>query len=633
LTCSSIYPGTISSVCSILVARKNFELLIDVIDMVMPALLEATEHPINYKAAFSTIFNIGKAVIESGKIDIIDHFESILVESPFCFPRFSGIAEDWSVIVNSNHLENIRTWMKLIELDPSVMKKLSASLIVNLKLGGVFLKDTDVFQRDISDLLNSNYESVFYLITSLAAVFPAFYHDIGATGNIRSFTEQIDTNHEMNDLIHFIRKQVHVESSTRTVELIQRVMEFWLTGDKKHLFRMVPHNVYENLDRIYRIINFNTEETAQKIYNEAGLYFGNSNNLKFWDFLISVGEDRFISFVEQTEFDDINYSEKENALSIFKEFFKTGMITEMTRILQVIHKSHGDAIEDTEIWKFLYEISDDDFREIFNEVSQQDISLVNLDKFITFLHVYRMLYDKYNFSEVRAIEKLKAYSNENLFTPPDDFFDTLTGDNIYNALETLIKTQNSLKNNILLSKEKFNPLDTVEFKRHIAFGIPSMYGFYKERKFDTLKVFFQMNLIRVRFFEKILESAEISGRMMDYEKIKMVLFLFYRTLLIDGLANQEMINIFNLLETPNLKLSQFRDIIINLLFIHGEISDRFNATFRYVCKAAIENIGIEKISKDYKPHNNSENIDIIIDRFLRNQIMQSPCCSYSITCC
>ena len=39
-------------------------------------------------------------------------------------------------------------------------------------------------------------------------------------------------------------------------------------------------------------------------------------------------------------------------------------------------------------------------------------------------------------------------------------------------------------------------LDTIEFKRHIAFGIPSMYGSYKERKFDTLKVFF-LSLIHI----------------------------------------------------------------------------------------------------------------------------------------
>ncbi len=131
------------------------------------------------------------------------------------------------------------------------MKKLSASLIVNLKLYGVFLKDTDVFQRDISRLLNSNYRDVFYLVISLASVFPAFYHDIGATGDIRSFTERIDTNHRMNDLIHFMRKQVHVESSSQTVFLIQRVMEFWMTGEKALLKNMVPAEVYDNLENIF----------------------------------------------------------------------------------------------------------------------------------------------------------------------------------------------------------------------------------------------------------------------------------------------------------------------------------------------------------------------------------------------
>ncbi len=616
---------TLASLCSVLVKNSRFALLQNVINLVMPVLLTEIERGGNYTGAFSTIYNIGKSVIESGNIVLIDFFEDILVRSKFSFPEISGIASDWSVIVNSSHLENIRTWMKLIEINPPVMKKLSASLIVNLKLYGVFLKDTDVFQRDISKLLNSNYRDVFYLIISLASVFPAFYHDIGATGDIRSFTERIDTNHRMDDLIHFMRKQVHVESSSQTVSLLQRIMEFWITGNKTLLKNMVPSDVYGNLEVFFRLVNLDAEEAPRKIYLEALKRFPGQGEKKFWDFLNSVDENDFMEFVSGCTFEGITVGEKEEALHYFGLYFETRLPTEMTKILHFIRNKFSLDSSKKIIWKFIYEISDDDFRKMFDEVRTRDISKVNIEKFITFLHVYRLLFDKYNFTDIRVIEKLELYAREILFEPPEGFFDAIKGSDTLAALDVLLKEQLVLKDEILLSSQVFEPLDTIDLKRHIAFGIPSMYGSYKEKKFDTLKVFFHMNLIRVRFFEKIIEEMNIpSGGPISLGDVKKVLKLFIKTFVIDGLANQEMLNYNNLLETPNLKLSQLRDIVTHTLTIHGEISDRFNETFKYVCREAIRNIGVKRIARQYIPRDNADKADIIIDRFVRSQIMQSP---------
>ncbi len=344
---------TVASVCETFVQKEKGYLLNDVVDMVMPVLLREIEKEGNYSAAFSTIYNIGKTVIESENIGIIDYFVDILVKSKFCFPSFSGIAPDWSVIVNSSHLENIRTWMKLIELNPMLMGRLAASLIVNLKLGGVFLKDTDVFQRDISRLLNSDYKDAFYLVTSLAAVFPAFFHDIGATGNIRAFTEKIDTNHQMNDLIHFVRKQVHVESSSRTVYLVQSVVEFWLSGDKTLLRGLVPKEVYNNLDHLYRMINYDQEEVPGRIISEMKVHFTGLAGLKFWDFLDEIGKDTFVEYVEKNSFPNISEKEKRESLVYFEDYFTTRNPTEMNKMLRVMEDMFGVDMSTTKIWKLL----------------------------------------------------------------------------------------------------------------------------------------------------------------------------------------------------------------------------------------------------------------------------------------
>jgi len=616
---------TVASVCGALEGLGKGELLRTVVGMVMPPLLSEIERDGNYYAAFATIYNIGRTVIESGRIPIIDHFVDMLVKSKFRFPEFSGIASDWSVIVNSSHLENIRTWMRLIELNPPIMRKLAASLIVNLKLGGVFLKDTDVFQRDISRLLNSDYADVFHLIISLAAVFPAFYHDIGATGNIRAFTEKIDTNHLMNDLVHFLRKQVHVESSSRTVLLIQRIMEFWKTGEKGPLKNLVPPEVYENLDRSFRLINLDGEPAAQAVFEETKALFPEYSNLRFWDFFHTLGKKRFEEVAGSLRGTGMSKELLRDVIGCLTEYLDAQFPAEMTKMLHHIRSMFDIDTSRKQIWKFLYEVCDEDFRRIFENVSRLDVSRVNVEKFITFLHVYRMIFDKYNFSDVRDVEKLESYAAENLFDPPDGFFERLKGDDVYLALEALLGLQHSLKWNILLSGKVYEPIDTIEFKRHIAFGIPSMYGSYKEKKFDTLKVFFHTNLIRARLFEALLESSAIfPHERINYDELKRIIGLFHRAFEIDGFANHELRSMVSLLETPNLTITQFRDIITSLLTIHGEISDLFNETYKYVCRVIIDNIGVKRIVEDYLPHETNRNAEVIVDRFLRSQIMQSP---------
>ncbi|MCU0847266.1 MAG: PEP-utilizing enzyme [Spirochaetes bacterium] len=614
---------TAAAACSIF--SSNTDVLRGIIDLVMPALLAEIDRGGNYFSAFSTIYNIGKTVVGSGKKTIIDYFVDFLVKSKFCFPEFSGIAQDWSVIVNSSHLENIRTWMKLIELNPTLMKRLASSLIVNLKLGGVFLKDTDVFQRDVSRLLNSDYSDVFYLVISLAAVFPAFYHDIGATGDIRSYTERIDTNHKMDDLIHFLRKQVHVESSSRTVYLFQRVMEFWLTGDSGLLEGMVPQEVFERLDGFFEMMNLDSDPAARAVLDGARSVFEELSGLSFWDFLDRVDGGAFLEAARRLEPAGIGPGEKERALRHFAGYFESRNPAEMTKMLACMKNRFGIDASGRDMWKRLYEIPDDEFRGLFEDVKGEEFSRVNVEKFITFLHVYRMLFDKYNFSEVRGVEKLESYAAENLFEPGAGFFEALRKGGAFESLDALLSLQDSLKSGVLLGGKTFEPLDTIEFKRHIAFGIPSMYGSYKEKKFDTLKVFFHTNLIIVGLFERSYASLGImKGGPVDYAETAGFIRLFFRKFLIDGLMNQEMVTVISLLETPNLRISQFRDIVNHLLGIHGEISDRFNETFKDVCREAIKNIGIERISRRFLPDESESSVDVVVDRFLRDQIMQTP---------
>ena len=104
----------------------------------------------------------------------------------FQTPMLGGVGNDWQIQVNSAHLQNIRTWLELIECKPKWSSRLLSSLIIKLSLSGIFIKDTDLFPRDITRFLNSEIGPVYNLAKQLTRLFPAYFNDIGAEGILRT---------------------------------------------------------------------------------------------------------------------------------------------------------------------------------------------------------------------------------------------------------------------------------------------------------------------------------------------------------------------------------------------------------------------------------------------------------------
>ena len=97
---------------------------------------------------------------------------------------------------------------------------LLSALIVNLKLGGIFLSDTDLFQREITKVLNSNITPYYKKVKQLTRIFPVYFNEIGAEGEIRNVTTNMDEISGRQDkLVHFLRKQVHTESNNTLIAL------------------------------------------------------------------------------------------------------------------------------------------------------------------------------------------------------------------------------------------------------------------------------------------------------------------------------------------------------------------------------------------------------------------------------
>lgn len=107
-------------------------------------------------AIIDCITTVGKEVFLQNNHKLVNTFIDELISFGFQYPEIKGTTIEWQVVANPAHIKNIRSWLEIIAMKPRWTKRLLSALIINLKLGGVFVKDTDLIQKDISKLLNSD---------------------------------------------------------------------------------------------------------------------------------------------------------------------------------------------------------------------------------------------------------------------------------------------------------------------------------------------------------------------------------------------------------------------------------------------------------------------------------------------
>ncbi|HBZ54888.1 MAG TPA: hypothetical protein DEO88_05745 [Syntrophobacteraceae bacterium] len=200
------------------------------------------------EAALQCIRTIGLEILETGNSQLIDFFLSRVIAMGFQLPGLGGVSEYWQIQVNAAHLLNVRTWLEFIQKNPKATRTLLSALLVNLTLGGICIRDTDLFQKDVSQLLHSDIACVYNLVRQLAKVFPVYFNQIGAEGQLRTVSTDVDELSGRNDrLIHFLRKQSHVEGNNLIVHFIEAIIQFWRTLDKEPLKEFVPDEVYRDI--------------------------------------------------------------------------------------------------------------------------------------------------------------------------------------------------------------------------------------------------------------------------------------------------------------------------------------------------------------------------------------------------
>ena len=179
---------------------------------------------------------IGVAIGEASNVKAVDHLVEDVLSWKFQYPDIRGATDEWETVVNPYHLPKIRCWMHIIESNPALYERLAAALNVQLRLGGVYIADTDLFQRDVTRFLNADIRPIYFVAKQLLRTLPVYFNEVGAEGELRSVSTDVDEVCERHDsLMHFLRKQLHAESSNRMVAFSRAVLRYWTTLDPSGL--------------------------------------------------------------------------------------------------------------------------------------------------------------------------------------------------------------------------------------------------------------------------------------------------------------------------------------------------------------------------------------------------------------
>lgn len=491
------------------------------------------------------ILNLGKKVYQTQdklKIDIfIDH----LIEFEFIYPKVLGIDQEWQIQVDRNHLKNIKVWLELIECSPKSSRKLIAALIANLKIGGIFIRDNDLFQRDISKLLNSNFEPCYILIKQLTYLFPVYFSNIGAGDEIREITTSLDKLSYRNDrLIHFLRKQTHSESNNTHIELVKRILCFWYDGNPQPLLEYLPLDVQSELkasgkwfDPVHKIV--------QKLCEKMQI----------------VPEDLLERDIKEIEI-NIKGIDKIDA-------------TDTKRVMYLI-----------ELYALLKHKYTLDPKDIINDLK------------------------KISFLSSKEVESLERHLKEERYST---------------SIKQIFSMISHLKE-IILDPKKSEAHEDIYYKRHIAAGIPSMYGRYSEPKFESLGLIFRLERLADFLINKLINQRNLDYMTIDgFHNAAKILELFKEGLKLNGISNENFNSNLEMLhysfKTSTFSMDQFVNIFYFLtLNIKEIIENYYISPFNSPLKIIISQYIKEKREKEISETNQDHIIYKRSEEFYRNVI-------------
>ncbi len=181
----------------------------------------------------------------------------------------------------------------------------------------------------------------------------------------------------------------------------------------------------------------------------------------------------------------------------------------------------------------------------------------------------QLLRDKYFFSASETVARV-AHSSRIPDELRERFERAAAGGNDRALVDALLDVVEHLKG-IVLSRAPTPPQENIYYKRHVAAGIPSMYGDYREERFDALGLSFRLERMGSEILAR-LAARTTRGAYLSKEFLWASTWLlerFRRALDADGLLRDSFVTAVDLLEKSlesyRITYRQFRDILKHFL--------------------------------------------------------------------
>ena len=159
------------------------------------------------------------------------------------------------------------------------------------------------------------------------------------------------------------------------------------------------------------------------------------------------------------------------------------------------------------------------------------------EKAVLVLRFYQLLYKKYNIHYQDVIKSLQSsyiFDQQKLMSLQK----ALLRKDYYQSLVILMDFLSFLKERIV-SPEKTEAFEDIYHKRHIAAGIPSMYGVYREPKLDALGLYLRLQCLANVLLEQLINSLNIQFiTKTTLVKIDKYLRLFIKALQLEGISTE-----------------------------------------------------------------------------------------------
>ncbi|RJQ86390.1 MAG: pyruvate, phosphate dikinase [Desulfobacteraceae bacterium] len=476
--------------------------------------------------ALNSVLNMGKGIFQTDDAELIDSFIEAVIDLGFQSPQIQGVGNDWQIQANSAHIQNIRTWMELVQLRPKRARRLISNLIIQLAISGVFIRDTDLFGRDITRLLNSGIGPVYNLIKQLARLFPVYFNDIGAEGELRDISTRIDEIcHRRDPLIHFLRKQSHVEGSNRILNLMEAALQFWATRDKTVLQPFLPPNIYAQIDT-------------------RGLYIDGVHEIV--RHLVESGVE-----------------------------MPAGLLSLDAEALTRVAAQVGQA------------------------------TAVDQERMVLFSEFYKQLNQKYNL-DFKHLRRYVDQLHADLFPQLSLLKEALREVDLKERIAKLLDYLELLKS-IIVSPQAYEMREDIYKKRHFTVDIPSMYGSYRELKFDAMGLTLRIEALLNVLFEELIDTIDLSFiTKATCHQISDRLKLFDRALKADGIASAELERELDLLshslEIRGFSFTQYQDIFKGFAqAVRNVINDYFNNIHGEHLTRILTDLPAERLLEKYRP--------------------------------